>query len=114
MPYLSLALAILLGVAGQLLLKRGLSARPTLHLSALPTLATDPFIIGGFASYGFSTLLYLNALGSLPLSLAYPAVSLGYVLITLLSNRLFDEVITRRHWASILIICLGVAVLGLS
>ena len=111
--YLLLFASISLGVVGQLLLKHGMAKRPSFRLSELLFLAGDISIIGGFACYGISVLFYFKVLEVLDLSVAYPTVSLGYVLVILLSRLLFNEVVTPRRWAAVIIICAGVILVGL-
>ena len=111
--YSLLLVAIVIGVAGQLLLKYGMSRRPGFRLKDLATLAHDFPIVGGFFCYGIGTLLYFKVLGKLDLSLAYPTVSLGYVLIIILSRLLFGEPVTLVRCVAVVIICLGVILVGL-
>ena len=110
--YILLLIAVILGIIGQLLLKRGMSQRPDFQLRQIWLLVTDPAILAGFLSYGFSTLIYLQSLNTLDLSLAYPTVSLGYVLIILLSKILFKEEVKWTRWLAVIIICVGVALVG--
>ena len=112
-PYLLLLIAIALGVVGQLLLKQGMSKRPGFQLRELPLLVGDRAVIGGFLSYGFSVLIYFKVLETLDLSLAYPTVSLGYVLVILFSKMFLNEAVSRARWAAVLIICAGVVLVGL-
>ena len=49
--YALLLVAIVIGVAGQLLLKHGMSRRPGFRLRDLPDLACDFSIFGGFCCY---------------------------------------------------------------
>lgn len=111
--FLLLFAAIGLGVAGQLLLKHGMAKRPNIGLSELRQIAFDIHVVGGFSSYGISVLLYFKVLEVLDLSVAYPTVSLGYVLIILLSRILFKEIVTPTRWAAVVIICAGVVLVGL-
>lgn len=111
--YLLLIAAILLGVAGQLLLKNGMAKRPDFRLSQIFSLVTDPSILGGFLSYGLSTLLYIQSLAKLDLSLAYPTVSLGYVGAVFLSSKFFGEKVGLSRWVAVGIICAGVVLVGL-
>ena len=110
--YLLLIVAILFGVTGQILLKTGMTRHPDFRLADLPALVFSPYLAGGFASYLISTVLYVKALASLDLSLAYPTVSLGYVLIALLSRIFFRESVSLARWAAIMMICAGVALVG--
>ena len=110
--YILLLIAVLLGIIGQLLLKRGMSQRPDFQLRQIWTLISDPSILAGFFSYGLSTLIYLQSLEILDLSLAYPTVSLGYVLVILLSKILFKEKVNLTRWIAVIIICAGVVLVG--
>ena len=110
--YALLIVAILFGVVGQLSLKYGMSQRPDFRVKELLSLVTNLPVVVGFLAYGFSTLLYFKVLESLDLSLAYPTVSLGYVLVVLFSKVFFHEPVSKARWAAVFIICLGVALVG--
>jgi multidrug transporter EmrE-like cation transporter len=112
--YALLILAISLGVFGQLLLKRGMLKRPGFKIKELLSLVNNYSVILGFLLYGISTLLYLRVLANLDLSLAYPTVGLSYVLIVLLSQVLFKERVSITRWFAIILICTGVALVGIS
>ena len=112
--YVLLIVAILFGVAGQLLLKYGMSQRPEFQVKELLSLVTNLPVLAGFMTYGISTLLYFKVLVSLDLSLAYPTVSLGYVLVVLLSKIFFNEPVSKARWAAVFVICLGVALVGVA
>ncbi len=79
--YMLLLVGIMIGVIGQLLLKYGMSRRPGFKVKDIRSLAGDFFVLGGLGCYGIATLIYLKVLASLDLSLAYPTVSVGYVLV---------------------------------
>ncbi len=111
--YLLLLIVIVMGVVGQLLLKYGMSRRPGFRLGDLAALTHDFPVVGGFCCYGISTLLYFKVLANLDLSLAYPTVSLGYVLVIVMSKVLFGEPVSPGRWAAVMIICTGVALVGL-
>ena len=108
-----LLVAIVMGVVGQLLLKYAMSRRPRFRLKDLAELARDFPVIGGFCCYAIATLLYLKVLARLDLSVAYPSVSLGYVLVIIMSRVFFDEPVTLVRWVAVVIICGGVAMVGL-
>jgi len=111
--YFVLLIAIVSGVVAQLLFKYGMLRRPGFRMRDWWSLAGDGPIIAGFCCYGIATLLYFRVLASLDLSLAYPTVSLGYVLVIFMSRLLFKESVTRTHWMAVLMICGGVALVGL-
>lgn len=103
----------MIGVVGQLLLKHGMSRHPGFSLQNVAAVIRDFSVVGGFGCYGVATLLYLKVLASLDLSIAYPTISLGYVLITLVSKVWFKEPVTPMRWVAVLVICLGVVLVGL-
>jgi multidrug transporter EmrE-like cation transporter len=111
--YTVLLVAILIGVVGQLLLKQGMARQPGFRLGDITALARNLPVIMGFGCYGLSTMIYLSVLARLELSLAYPTVSLGYVLVMLLSRLIFHEPVSRTRWLAAGLICLGVALVGL-
>lgn len=63
---------------------------------------------------GIAMLLWLRVLQLLPLSLAYPMLSLNFVLITLCARWLFHEYVDRRHWFGVLLIMSGIALMSVS
>ena len=44
--------------------------------------------------------------------IAYPMLSLNFVLITLVARFVFHETIDRRHWLGVALVIGGVALLG--
>jgi multidrug transporter EmrE-like cation transporter len=112
-PYIVLLLAILVGVAGQLLLKFGMARQPGFRFADVLGLCRNWPVLLGFGCYGLSTVLYLQVLAKLELSLAYPTVSLGYVLVIVLSRVFFKEAVSAMRWMAVMIICFGVVLVGL-
>jgi multidrug transporter EmrE-like cation transporter len=110
--YALLLVAIVIGVTGQLLLKQGMSRHPAFRFCDLPASVRDVYVLAGFCCYGLDTLLYFTVLRSLDLSVAYPTVSIGYVLVILMSRACFKEQINRSRWFAVLTICVGVALVG--
>jgi multidrug transporter EmrE-like cation transporter len=108
------------GVAGQLLLKIGMTNLGTLDLSmaAIPALiwriATSWHIIIGMAIYFGGVFFWLLALNRADLSFVYPFASLSYVLITLASWGLLNETIPPLRWAGLVVICFGVVMVARS
>jgi multidrug transporter EmrE-like cation transporter len=112
--YALLLIAIIIGVAGQLLLKLGMSRHPGFRLWDLRAVVRDFPVLGGFCCYGLATLLYFRVLRSLDLSVAYPTVSVGYVLVIVMSRLFFKERVDRDRWLAVMIICAGVALVGIA
>jgi drug/metabolite transporter (DMT)-like permease len=107
-----------LGVTGQLVIKRGLVAlgsqalRPDGVLGFLASLALNPMIVGGLAIYVLGTLFWLVALSRLDLSYAYPFASLNYVLVLLASWFVLGELPSATRLAGVALICLGVCAIA--
>jgi multidrug transporter EmrE-like cation transporter len=106
-------------VAGQLILKYAIS-RLSLDMSETGPLGyyvrlfTTPIVLLGFFMYGLSSLVWLFILSKLPLSLAYPLVSMGYVLVVFFSWLLLREHVSVTRMVGVAVICLGVALLATS
>ena len=113
-PYILLLLAILIGVAGQLLLKLGMTRLPEFRVVDMIGLLRNWPVLTGFGCYGLSTVLYLQVLAKLELSLAYPTVSIGYVLVIVMSRVFFKETVSPSRWMAVAIICVGVVLVGLA
>lgn len=108
-------LSIAIGAVGQLLLK--FAARSTggvsfFALSSLARLALNPYLLGGLLCFVSSMVLWVKVLGSAELATAYPMVSLGYVLVALLSWVLLGERLGLRQALAIGVIVFGVVLLG--
>ena len=108
-----LLIAIMIGVAGQLLLKHGMSRQPGFRFGDLGALTRNLPVIGGGCCYCLSTVIYLSVLARLDLSVAYPTVSLGYVLVIIMSKILFKEPVSLSRWMAAGIICVGVVLVGI-
>lgn len=106
--------SVVLGVAGQLMLKSGVSAAGLLSLgrgsllSLVWRIASRPIIWAGLATYGVGTLFWLAALSQVELGYAYPFISLSYVLILVASWALFREEVSPLKVIGIVAICAGV------
>ena len=105
---------VTLGVCGQLLLKHGMSSDPDKVdemgevIPRLLAAATNPVVLAGFFIYGVSAALWLIVLTRADLSYAYPLLSMGYVVVVILSRVLFHEAVTPLRFLGTLVICLGV------
>lgn len=104
-----LAASILLGIVGQLFLKAGVSSFGTVAFNAsLLRLLLSPKVLAGIAAYVISSLLWLYVLSRMPLSIAYPTLAAGYILIEILSFFLFQEPLTAHKVAGAVVIALGI------
>ena len=111
---------VLLNAVAQLLLKAGTNAVGSFAYSAdnfVPVgwkLTTQPFIAAGLACYVVSVVVWILALSRTEVSVAYPMLSIGYVLNALAAWYLFGEAVTPQRLAGIGIIILGVFVVARS
>ena len=118
MNYLIAIISILLAVAGQLLMKRGMMAFGTFPVSQLLfkliPMFMNPYVFIGFVCFGLSSIFWLVVLSRLPLSLIYPMVSVAYVLVALVSFLWFKENVSAVRWIGIGVIIVGVFLISRS
>ena len=111
---------VLLNAAAQLLLKAGTNRVGTFAFSlenAMPVgwkLATEPHIVGGLACYVVSVVVWIMALSRVEVSIAYPMLSVGYVVNALAAWYLFGEAVSATRLVGIGIIILGVYIVARS
>jgi multidrug transporter EmrE-like cation transporter len=84
--YLSLASAILFGVAGQIALKSGATASQTLAAQF-----ANPLTLIGFAIYVLAALFYIVALKKIPVSVAFPSVAASYAAVAIIAHLMWNE-----------------------
>lgn len=70
------------------------------------------WIGAGIALFVAQALLYTGALDLVELSTAFPILSIGFVVVTVLSRGLLREPVTRERWIGVALIMAGVALLG--
>jgi multidrug transporter EmrE-like cation transporter len=109
--------AIALNVCGHSFLKAGMNRigaiNPSQIVTDFPQVVLTPFVILGLASYVASVALYIVVLSRTDLSYAYPLLmSIGYVLIVLVSFLLFREPFSAYKWVGIVLILVGVILVG--
>lgn len=111
--YILLIFNVFLTVLGQILLKQGVTYVGRIDsfrdlLSKFWQLILNPYVIGGVSIYGFTTFVWLVILSRIKLSIAYPMLSLGYVMAIPFSWLFFKETIPRVRIIGAIIICIGV------
>ena len=104
--YVALAIGILTGIGGQLLLKAGADA-PDFVSQLL-----RPSTLCGLALYGSAAFLYLIALRKIPVSVAFPSVSLSYAIVAVLGHFLFGEPFGIKQIGGIVLIMGGVVLIN--
>jgi multidrug transporter EmrE-like cation transporter len=105
---------VLLNASAQLLLKAGTLRIGEFAFTAdniVPVgvrLASNPFILGGVACYVVSLVVWIMGLSRVPVSVAYPMLSVGYVVNAVAAWMLFGESITAQKLIGIGFIVVGV------
>ena len=111
---------VLLNAAAQLLLKAGTNAVGPFEFStanAVPIgmkLALEPHILGGIACYVVSVVVWILALSRVEVSVAYPMLSIGYVVNAVAAYYLFGEAVSATRLVGIGVIILGVFIVARS
>jgi drug/metabolite transporter (DMT)-like permease len=115
-----LFIGICLNALAQLLLKAGTNAVGAIHLTSgnmLATgvkLATQLPILGGLACYVISVLVWIVGLSRVDVTIAYPLLSLGYVINALGAWYFLGEVVSAQRLLAIGVIIVGVVLLARS
>jgi multidrug transporter EmrE-like cation transporter len=112
-PYYLMIISILLGVSGQFLFKCGLNREGGgIDLSwRIVHIMFTPYVAAGLACYVLSTFTWLSALSKVPLSFLYPMLSLGYLIIFLISVFFLHEQYTHTKLLANLLIIAGIILL---
>ena len=105
---------VLLNAAAQLLLKAGTNAVGHFEFqlgNLIPIglkLGLEPHILGGMACYAVSLVVWIMALSRVPVSIAYPMWSIGYVINAFVAWHWFGEALSAQKLAGIGFVVVGV------
>ncbi len=105
---------VLLNTVAQLLLKAGTNVLGVITLDrdnwleTLWRMGTQGHFVIGVAVYMVSLVVWIIGLSRVPVSVAYPMLSLGYVLNAIAAYYLFGEVVSTAKWLGIGCIIVGV------
>lgn len=119
-PFVLIIAGVLLNAVAQFLLKMAtnrvgvIEVGALLSLSALNALFVQWPMILGLLCYGLSLIIWLMALSRVDVSLAYPMLSLGYVINAVAAHYLLGEVVSLQRWLAIGVILVGVLILARS
>ncbi|SBS24843.1 putative 4-amino-4-deoxy-L-arabinose-phosphoundecaprenol flippase subunit ArnF [Marinomonas spartinae] len=114
--------SLLLVTLAQLLMKSGMSGMPVVSLNWLMVegngiaflqshLSSLIHVFFGLMCYGLSLGCWMLALKKIPLSVAYPCLSISYVLVTLLAHWVFAEPLSWVVLVGSVLIMLGVSLI---
>ena len=105
---------VLLNAVAQLLLKAGsrvIAGVPLTFGNAwtiMERIAINPPILGGLVCYAISVVVWILALSRVEVSVAYPMLSIGYVVNAVAAWYLFGEALTAQRMVGIGTIIVGV------
>ena len=105
---------VLLNAAAQLLLKAGTTRIGEFEFSfsnIVPIgmkVATQWPIVAGLGCYGISVVVWILALSRVPVSVAYPMLSIGYVVNAFAAYYLFGESLSAQKLLGIGFILIGI------
>ena len=117
MSFVSFALVfagVMLNAAAQLLLKTGVKDMGVIQLTpgnifqAGLKLAFEPHILGGLTCYVISVVVWILALSRVQVSIAYPMLSLGYVVTAVIAWAFMGEAVSAMRLTGIAVIIVGV------
>jgi multidrug transporter EmrE-like cation transporter len=115
-----LLFGVLLNAAAQLLLKAGTNSVGQFAFTAdnvIPVgmrLAFQPYILAGIGCYLVSLVVWLMALSRTEVSIAYPMLSLGFVINAAAAWLLLGEAVSAVRLGGVALIILGVFVVARS
>jgi multidrug transporter EmrE-like cation transporter len=118
--FLLILTGVLLNAVAQLALKASVAGMGALSLTpatAWPLftrLAAEPWLWVGLFCYGISVVVWILALSRVDVTIAYPMLSIGYVVNALAAAALLGEALTLQRMLGIGIIILGVFILARS
>ena len=118
--FLFLVTGVLLNAGAQLLLKAGTNRLGVISLTAddwmatLARVASEGHFVAGIACYVISVFVWILGLSRVPVSIAYPMLSLGYVVNAIAAHYLFGEAVSVQRWLGIGFIIVGVYVVARS
>ena len=110
---------VLLNACAQILLKAGTNALGgAIHLTmstwfqTLVKVFTQLPIVGGLACYGLSLIVWIVGLSRTDVTIAYPMLSLGYVVSAFGAWMFLGEAVSPQRLAAIGVIIVGVVLLA--
>jgi multidrug transporter EmrE-like cation transporter len=111
---------VLLNAFAQILLKKGMLSIGYFEfnfqtfLPIIKKVTINPYILSGLASYVMSVAIWLLVLARVEVSYAYPFLSVGYVVVTVMGYFIFQENLSWMRVVGIAVIIVGVLLLSRS
>lgn len=118
MNYLLIVSSVFLNCLAQLFMRKGMLDIGQITFSNisdnLTCMLANLWLWGALACYGVSVLLWIMVLSRVPVSLAFPLGSIGYVFVAIIGYLWIGESLDIYKISGILIICFGIFVLSKS
>ncbi|MDR0217396.1 MAG: EamA family transporter [Enterobacteriaceae bacterium] len=108
-----LILVSLLTCSGQICQKQAVNYWKKTNASYKKTFVMI-WLVGAVFLLVIGMVFWLRLLQFLPLSIAYPMLSINFVVITLIGQFLYREKAGTRHWIGVLTIMLGILLMSLN
>ena len=110
---LLLLLAILVEIAREVSFKRGADASADAPKGGyLRRAVLNPMVLFGFFCWFVEIVAWIQVLSRVPLSVAFPIMSLCYVGTIIASKYVLKETISPKKWLGVFCITVGVAIIG--
>ncbi|AYA40446.1 EamA family transporter [Xenorhabdus nematophila] len=71
------------------------------------------WLFGAVLLLGMGMIFWLRLLQFLPLGIAYPMLSINFVVVTLMGQFIYREKVGPKHWVGILAIMFGILLMSL-
>jgi drug/metabolite transporter (DMT)-like permease len=111
-------LCVFISGFGQILLKHGMNGADfelsSLNIMTLLNVTKNFYVMIGLLVYGVSFVLWLYILSNVPVSYAYPFVSLSYPLVLILGNFFLKEPLGKGLWIGVFFILIGTTIIGVA
>jgi drug/metabolite transporter (DMT)-like permease len=108
--------SVSLNALAQVVLRKAMLLAPPLTPAAPVRLAlqlfSNPFLWAGLCCYALSIGLWLAVLSKVQVSLAYPMLSIGYIIAAVLGSVFLHESLSSYRILGIGVICLGVILIS--
>lgn len=115
--FILVLVGVLLNAAAQLCIKQGMNVIGNITLDAgavlamIPRAAVNPYILAGLACYVISVLVWMVVLSKVEVSLAYPFLSIGYIVTAFVGYFFMGETLGLYKIMGILTICAGIGIM---
>lgn len=111
---------VITNAAAQILLKQGMNAVGAFTIggaestmAVLSRIALNPFVMLGLGTFVVSTASHMFVLSRVDVSVAYPFLSLAYVLVTVWAVMFLNETVNGTQIAGIVAILIGTVLIAM-